>query len=497
MSGAPKTGIDLQFEQIINYYNGRNADLLTEVIGGDGPVSDASLIPERDSPFANVEEWLAAAESVNDVVTTQGYGFGEPFEMFMVRTNDVLRASGMDSVFVTMKFWANQDCELRVESGQIISSPDPCRFGELFGDPHEGCAGTFGPRAGHFAAWTGEEVLILGGQSGTTDAELLTSALAYNPETNAWRNLAPLPIPVGQWPARRSAWTGSELILVGRTAHTSESAEEIVTLGYTPATDEWMVLAPMPADRMASGGLAWTGEEIVVAGGDLLYPAADAWAYSPETDKWRRLPDPGFPPTEGTNAVWTGSEVIVFGGYAGQGGAPPSHAYDPTVDAWREIATPGNHWIEDHEMIWTGEAVVVSSGHLGPQHSDVLLIYDPTADEWRRSAPMPILPAERQTSVWTGSELIIWGGLATYGTEPDDDGDFVQGEGAAYDPSTDTWRVMAHSPLADRCDHSATWTGQQMVVFGGMTTCGHPGVVADGHAASYSPTIDEWIELTR
>lgn len=496
MPGEPRTGIDLQFETIIRFYNDRDAERLIRTIGGDGPVSDPSVIPGREAPFASVAEWLAAAETVDDTLATQGYGYGEPFEMFVTRTNDALRAQGIDSVFVTLEFWANQNCELRVGSGQIISSPDPCRYGDLFSDSEAGCRGPFAPRANHFSAWTGSEVLIVGGSSGSTDAPLLTSGLAYNPATDTWRDVAPMPIGIGQWPTQRTVWTGRELIVIGRTAHTEDNPETIVTMSYVPVSDAWRVRAPVPDDRMAIGGVAWTGEDLIIAGGDLHYPTDDAWAYSPATDEWRRLPDPGFGPTEGANAVWTGTEVFVFGGYAG-GGVTPSHAYNPATDTWRQTARPPGEWVEDHDMTWTGEVVLVGSGHFGPSHSDTLMIYDPAGDEWSSSSPMPILPAERQTQVWTDSELIVWGGLATYGERPDENGDFVFGEGAAYDPATDTWRMIAPSPLTDRCDHSATWTGDEIVFFGGMEICGHPGIVADGHAAAYDPGTDQWRELAR
>lgn len=492
--GNPRSGLDLEFETVLQHYNSRNSDGLVALFGGDGPVHDPSVAPGGAGVFANVAEWVAAADTVNDKLTTHGYGMSEPFHLYVDRKNDVLAGSGIDSVFVTLEIWANQDCETRVTSGQVVSNPDACMYGELFGNLQSGCAGPFSPRASHFAAWTGEEVLIVGGESGSTEGGLLTSGLAYDAVAGTWRDLPNLPMPVFQWPVRRSAWTGSELIIVGRN---SDPTQAIVAMAYRPATDGWRMLAPLPEERMAIGGVAWTGTELILVGGDLHYPSGEAWAYSPELDEWRRLPDPGFAPTEGVQAIWTGSEVIAFGGYAGPAEVRPAHAYDPNTGEWRELASPPGDQFEQHQLAWTGNQMIVYSGHVGPAHLDHLLLYDPAADAWSQSSPMPILPGERLAGVWTGEELIFWGGYATYGEVPDDDGDHVHGAGAAYNPASDTWRVLAKSPLTDRCDHSATWTGNEMIVFGGIAPCGEPGIVSDGHAAAYNPTTDTWRELGR
>lgn len=49
--------------------------------------------------------------------------------------------------------------------------------------------------------------------------------------------------------------------------------------------------------------------------------------------------------------------------------------------------------------------------------------------------------------------------------------------------------------MSDRCDHSGTWIDDAVVVFGGMTVCGDPHVLASGRAARYDPVADEWTEL--
>ena len=85
--------------------------------------------------------------------------------------------------------------------------------------------------------------------------------------------------------------------------------------------------------------------------------------------------------------------------------------------------------------------------------------YDPSTDAGRPPAPANA-PAARfdHTAVWTGSEMIVWGGYAF--------ADF--NTGGRYNPGTDTWTATstANAPSA-RDGHTAVWTGSEMIVWGG------------------------------
>jgi hypothetical protein len=87
------------------------------------------------------------------------------------------------------------------------------------------------------------------------------------------------------------------------------------------------------------------------------------------------------------------------------------------------------------------------------------------------------------TAVWTGSEMIVWGG---------DDRGAPYATGGRYDPVTNTWSATtsATAPLA-RTDHTAVWTGTEMIVWGGQ----NQGAVAftGGTGGRYNPATDSWI----
>jgi N-acetylneuraminic acid mutarotase len=97
-------------------------------------------------------------------------------------------------------------------------------------------------------------------------------------------------------------------------------------------------------------------------------------------------------------------------------------------------------------------------------------------DTWRTD---PNLPSARRehSAVWTGSEMIVWGGY-TY-----DDG--VLRSGARYSPVTDTWiPISLDNAPAARSGHVALWTGGKMIVFGGYNASSAGGI--------YDPASDTW-----
>ena len=91
--------------------------------------------------------------------------------------------------------------------------------------------------------------------------------------------------------------------------------------------------------------------------------------------------------------------------------------------------------------------------------------YNPSADTWVATSTGAGVPSARSgyTAVWAGTEMIIWGG---------NDGVYsitYSNTGGRYDPSTDTWAATSTGAglPSGRNDHTAVWTGIEMIVWGG------------------------------
>lgn len=101
-----------------------------------------------------------------------------------------------------------------------------------------------------------------------------------------------------------------------------------------------------------------------------------------------------------------------------------------------------------------------------------------------REIRAPLVNRIGASGVWTGSEVIVWGGWTEgeFGLQP------PRANGAAYSPETDRWRRIARAPIPGRARHVATWTGEEMLVWGGYPQFGLPRAVG----AAYDAAADRW-----
>lgn len=289
-------------------------------------------------------------------------------------------------------------------------------------------------------------------------------------EPSLWRPIAPNPEGIG-WELS-AVWTGRDAFVLGRQASS-----------YDPAHDTWRPLAPFPAE--------WTD--------------VDTCGTTPATCVGEAVGErPGGYPYVNPIVVWTGDEVLVVGGdlrteepgessgCGGSGCVPglvksATFAYVPSVDEWQARAAPPWFVNERSPHVWTGDELLVWPWDLDTA-ADPAYAYDPRQNTWRPLADVPIAPRQNAASVWSGREWIIWGG-------GDDEGEFA--DGAAYDPAADTWRPLAVAPLGARKTQAA-WSGAEMIVMAGSRGGGSGvccGTMALGDGAAYDPATDTWRSL--
>ena len=105
---------------------------------------------------------------------------------------------------------------------------------------------------------------------------------------------------------------------------------------------------------------------------------------------------------------------------------------------------------------------------------------DPCTDDTWTPTSLTDAPAGRyeHTAVWTGSEMIVWGGSNGGGLNT----------GGRYSPSTDSWTTTSTTgaPSA-RYAHTAVWTGSEMIVWGGFDGSSYLNT-----GGGYNPSSDSW-----
>ena len=90
--------------------------------------------------------------------------------------------------------------------------------------------------------------------------------------------------------------------------------------------------------------------------------------------------------------------------------------------------------------------------------------YNPGTDSWIATNTSNAPSArESYTVVWTGSEMIVWGGSYFDGSNR-----FYLNTGGKYNPGMDNWTATSITNVpSGRTDHTAVWTGSEMIVWGG------------------------------
>jgi hypothetical protein len=320
-------------------------------------------------------------------------------------------------------------------------------------------------RNDYAAVWTGTEMIVWGGFSGTTN---LNTGGRYNPSTDSWTATSTTNAPSGRTSPSR-VWTGTEMIVWGG------NAGPLPNTGgrYDPSTDTWTATSTTnaPSPRVGSTS-AWTGSEMIVWGGFNGFSFLNTGGrYDPDTDSWTATSTTNAPSPRVSAAVWTGSEMIIWGGGGNTGGR-----YDPNTDSWTATSTT-NAPTGGFAAAWTGSEMIVynAANTTGGR-------YDPNTDSWTATSTTNAPSARSQHStVWTGSEMIVWGGLATPPTHLN--------TGGRYDPGTDSWTAtsITDAPSVRRA-HRAVWTGSEMIIWGGVVGtvrlntggryCAQPGVCA-------------------
>jgi N-acetylneuraminic acid mutarotase len=349
-------------------------------------------------------------------------------------------------------------------SAQASASPSAVARG--FGRP---VAAPAAVRDYSASVWTGTEWFFWGGRqdcTGCVQAPVAT-AVSYDPATQAWSTLPAAPV-AGHSAA--AVWTGEEVLLYGGL---DAAGHDVGPLAFSPSGRTWRRLPAAPIKLRGNTygpQVVWTGEELVVWGGEPLTPQFThdptqpdvGVAYSPATNRWRTLPKaPVSSFRTQYAAVWSGSEVLLWGG-----GEADGAAYDPASDTWRRLPAAPVDLVAIATYGWTGSELVIWGGRPrnGPEGTGPVAAgaaYDPAKNSWRRLAGSPLAPRLLAAYAAGDGALLVWGGS---------DGEFTKqyADGALYDATTDSWSPLpALAGTGRDRGPRAVWTGDRFLLLTG------------------------------
>jgi hypothetical protein len=303
-----------------------------------------------------------------------------------------------------------------------------------------------------------------------------------------WMNGATLNAPSARTD-HSAVWTGEEVVVWG-----GATAGVFISSGgiYHVKDDQWSPVSTINAPDARTGHTAvWTGTNMLVWGGYSLegyLNSGSRWQRSPQV--WTALPSPsGFEGRAGHVAVWTGSRMIIWGGRNAGGLLADGAIFDPALNSWTTFVLPNPPQARyGATAVWTGSRLLLwgGEGETGALNTGAQLIFNSEGNpaQWV-AMTLSGAPAGRSshTAVWTGERVLIWGGVNQ---------GVLLGDGASYDPAADQWEALPPDGApSSRRDHVALWTGEELVVFGGANALG---ALATGGA--YRPAANQWRPLT-
>jgi N-acetylneuraminic acid mutarotase len=168
------------------------------------------------------------------------------------------------------------------------------------------------PRGSPASAAIGEKIYVVGGVGNylTEEAEPVATLEIYDIATRRWSTGPTMPTPRHHAGA---AVVGGEFYVVG--GRGKDDLSLAAAERFDPVTNRWRSISPLP---LGAGGLAAVAvaERVIAVGGgddDEAWVTPATWAFDPASDRWQRLADLSVA-RHGHAAAALGNTAYVFGG---------------------------------------------------------------------------------------------------------------------------------------------------------------------------------------
>src|SRR5436190_7370866 len=264
---------------------------------------------------------------------------------------------------------------------------------------------------------------------------LAPTAFANGPGT--WQSRADLPAGV-EGPS--TANVGNLIVAAYGFGPAGDSNETRI---YNIAQDAWSLGSPAPGPASSEGIAVSHGDSVYALGGR-NGAGVDNNRYTPDTDTWTSLA-PMPTARDGLGAAVVGNAIYAIGGRPETGGPCSSfdqfatvERYDIASDTWSEVAALPSPRSDVGAIAHGGKIYAFGGCRLGTETvTDEVDIYDPTTDTWSQGAPMPTARAGFYGIGIKGNRVYVMGGLDAAGS--------ASAANEVYDIAHDSW--SADTPM--------------------------------------------------
>ena len=230
----------------------------------------------------------------------------------------------------------------------------------------------------------GGKVYVIGGFGSTREPVDIVEV--YDPATDVWRTVAPLPIPIHH--AAAAVVDGRLFVVGGYTGGRVQSTTLGTVFEYEPSQNTWRGRAQMPTRR---GGLAVAavGGRLYALGGAADRATNTHEVYDVAADRWSRA-NPMPTARDHLAAVVFEGRVWALGGRESFFGTQYANVeiYDPATDSW-QTGTPLASARGGLAAAALGDKIFVFGGEAPLRIWSATEMYDRTINTWVAKAPMP------------------------------------------------------------------------------------------------------------
>lgn len=336
------------------------------------------------------------------------------------------------------------------------------------------------PRDGHSAATIGNQVYFVGGRDQTT---FPIPGLNYNEQLHLagalWTPKQPLPAPRADG---CTAVCGGKIYFLGGYSVNSPMTVQPDLYSYDPSTNSWTTLAPVPDNpchtycaQMCSDN----NKKLYVWGGldsnNNMFK--DLRIYDTSRNRWSTGPDiPGVVTgIHSASCIYDpiGGKIYIIGGCTGTGYSPKIISYNPstglydtTLQDMPHLTQPGKAWFATGLI--SGKIYCIGGGPGIPIGDDYTTSYEYTisTNQWTTKTPLPASRwgLAREPAVINGM-VIVYAGMDGSGT--------FYTTCYAYNPVNDQFLTLSNGIYA-RDGLSAATLNNQVYFIGGRARTAFP-----------------------
>jgi hypothetical protein len=286
---------------------------------------------------------------------------------------------------------------------------------------------------------------------------------AYDPATNRWSTVAPLPAPQPLDHIQVAAVNGKVYYIGGVTAWPGPSVGSVYI--YDTTTNTFSTGASMPVGRdRGAGGTAVFDGKIYVAGG-IHAGTTVGWfdVYDPATNTWTSLPDLPHRRDHFHGAVLNG-KLWAIGGRISSSSTRVGYneAYDFAGGRWLTGFAPLPTLRAGFAVAVFGTEIALIGGEGGGLTFNTNEAYNTASNTWRTLTPMPTARHGIQAAMWNGAAYIAAGGLRQGGGAPTDVHEVLT-IGALYRPDMQI-RLASETAFVGNNVYNTTGSGQTKAV---------------------------------